>query len=132
MENYRTSGENGGEIGRLFEDFCHERGISAEFDVTFGQTLENGGGQCTQVKPQTSEAESRIVIKNVKPSSETSDSEEARKIAAIKAETRAVIAEYGAVTTPSDLSAEKLSAEFNAFLKQKGVADNYSVQVVKE
>ena len=131
MENYRTSAKNGGEIGRLFEDFCHERGISAEFNVTFGQTLENCGGQCAQVKPQTAE-ESRIVIKNVKPSSETSDSEEARKIAAIKAETRAVIAEYGAVTTPSDLSAEKLSAEFNAFLKQKGVADNYSVQVVKE
>lgn len=152
MESYRTGAVTCEEIGRRFEEFCHTKGIEAKFQVTFAQTGGNAVAPQAHDKARTEaaknstenerfkefmpteglKAECRLVIENMKLSSETSNSQTAKEIAKLKAETRAVIAAHGAVTTPSDFSAEKLSAEFNAFLKEKGLGEMCSVQIVKE
>lgn len=124
MENFDAGGAAyGEEIGKLFGEFCQAKGIEAKFKAECGQFFENSRGQYGQ----DGMANCRIEIEDIKK--EAADSDYAKKIAAIKAETRNVNAGYGAVTTLSELATEKLSADFNAFLKEKGLAGKYSVQI---
>lgn len=120
MENYGENENALEKISGLFGEFCRGMGIKAKFRAEFEKDGAGCGGN--------DRTECRLVIENIVPG----QSDTAKKIAAIKADTRNAIAEYGAVTMPDDCKAQKLTSEFNAFLKGKGLAGKYSVRITEE
>ena len=155
MENYNegyvVSQE---EIAQQFEEFCHTKGIVAKFKVAFLQMGENTRKQHeldkanidavknSQENKEFSEflhtkglkAKYRLVIENIKKGAARANEDTAKRIDELNARTRAHINSQtrGNNVKTMEYSIEQLSAEFNAFLKEKGLDDKYSIQIVEE
>ncbi len=149
--NYSVSQQ---EIAKQFEEFCHTKGIVAKFKVAFEQMGDNARRQREQDKAniqavQNSEqnkefreflhtrgfrAKCRLVIENIKRGAANANADTARKLDELHAQTQANIRAHGVNrgATAAEYSAEQLSAEFNAFLKERGLDEKYTVQVVEE
>ena len=155
MENYNADyAVSQEEISKQFEEFCHTKGIVAKFRVAFEQMGDNARRQREQDKANIEavknseenkefreflhtngfKAKCRLVIENIKRGAANANADTARKLDELHAETQANIRAHS--VTPNaktaEYSAEQLSAEFNAFLKERGLDDKYAVQVVEE
>ena len=155
MENYNADyAVSQEEISKQFEEFCHTKGIVAKFRVAFEQMGENARRQHEKDKANIEavknseenkefreflhtngfKAKCLLVIENIKRGAKNANADTAKKLDELHAETQANIRAHS--VTPNaksaDYSAEQLSAEFNAFLKERGLDDKYAVQVMEE
>ena len=154
MENYNAGYAVGGEeIAKQFEEFCKTKGIVAKFKVAFEQMGENARRQKEQDRANIEavknseenkefreflhtkgfKAKCRLVIENIKRGAANANADTARKLDELHQKTQANIRAHGVPAAKSaEYSAEELSAEFNAFLKERGLDEKYSVQIVEE
>ena len=154
MENYNAGYAVGGEeIAKQFEEFCKTKGIVARFKVAFEQMGENARRQKEQDRANIEavknseenkefreflhtkgfKAKCRLVIENIKRGAANANADTARKLDELHQKTQANIRAHGVPAAKSaEYSAEELSAEFNAFLKERGLDEKYSVQIVEE
>ena len=155
MENYNADyAVSQEEISKQFEEFCHTKGIVAKFRVAFEQMGENARRQHEKDKANIEavknseenkefreflhtngfKAKCLLVIENIKRGAKNANADTAKKLDELHAETQANIRAHS--VTPNaksaDYSAEQLSAEFNAFLKERGLDDKYAVRIVEE
>ena len=155
MENYNGDyAVSQEEITKQFEEFCHTKGIVAKFKVAFEQMGENARRQHEQDKANIEavknseenkefkeflhtkgfKAKCRFVIESIKRGAKNANADTAKKLDELHAKTQASIHAHsvtpGAKTT--EYSAEQLAAEFNAFLKERGLDEKYAVQIVEE
>ena len=155
MENYNADyAVSQEEITKQFEEFCHTKGIVAKFRVAFEQMGENARRQHEKDKANIEavknseenkefreflhtngfKAKCLLVIENIKRGAKNANADTAKKLDELHAETQANIRAHS--VTPNaksaDYSAEQLSAEFNAFLKERGLDDKYAVRIVEE
>ncbi len=141
------------ELNDQFSEFLHTKGIAAKFKLAFSNMGESAKKQHEENKRQIEEiknseenrqfaeflhtkglkAKCRLVIENIKKSASESRQKTISNIAKVRAETEANIAAAGRRTSVSKASdewtAEELSREFNAFLKSRGLDDEYTVVV---
>ncbi len=142
------------EITKQFEEFCHTKGIVAKFKVAFEQMGENARRQKEQDKANIEavknseenkefreflhtkgfKAKCRLVIENMKKSAKNANADTAKKLDELHAKTQASIRAHSVSRSaePAEYSAEELAAEFNAFLKERGLDEKYAVQIVEE
>ena len=142
------------EISKQFEEFCHTKGIVAKFKVAFEQMGENARRQHEQDKANIEavknsqenkqfreflhtkgfKAKCRLVIENIKRGAANANADTAKKLDELHAKTQANIRAHGVNqgSNLADYSADQLAAEFNAFLKERGLDEKYSVQIVEE
>ena len=155
MENYNANyAVSQEEIAKQFDEFCKTKGIVAKFKVAFEQMGDNARRQHEQDKANLEavknseenkefreflhtkgfKAKCRLVIENIKKGAANANADTARKLDALHAKTQASIRAHSvnAGATPAEYSAEELSKEFNAFLKERGLDDKYAVQIVEE
>ncbi len=102
IEAVKNSEEN-----RQFKEFLHTKGFKAK---------------C------------RLVIENIKRGAANANVDTARKLDELHAKMQAGIRAHGVNQSakPAKYSAEQLAAEFNAFLKERGLDEKYVVQIVEE
>ena len=155
MENYNADyAVSQEEITKQFEEFCHTKGIVAKFKVAFEQMGENARRQHEQDKANIEAAKNseenkefkeflhtkgfkakcRLVIENIKKGAANANADTARKLDELHARTQASIRAHSVTPNakPAEYSAEELAAEFNAFLKERGLDEKYAVQIVEE
>ena len=155
MENYNADyAVSQEEITKQFEEFCHTKGIVAKFKVAFEQMGENASRQKEQDKANIEavknseenkefreflhtkgfKAKCRLVIENIKRGAANANADTARKLDELHAKTQAGICAHSVTPNakPAEYSAEELAAEFNAFLKERGLDEKYAVQIVEE
>ena len=155
MENYNADyAVSQEEITKQFEEFCHTKGIVAKFKVAFEQMGENAHRQHEQDKANIEavknseenkefkeflhtkgfKAKCRLVIENIKKGAANANADTARKLDELHAKTQASIRAHSVTpgAKPAEYSAEQLAAEFNAFLKERGLDEKYAVQIVEE
>ena len=155
MENYNADyAVSQEEITKQFEEFCHTKGFVAKFKVAFMQMGDNTRRQKEQDKANIEavknseenkefreflhtkgfKAKCRLVIENIKRGAANANADTAKKLDELHAKTQANIRAYSTTpaTTPANYSAEQLAAEFNAFLKERGLDEKYSVEIVEE
>ncbi len=149
MENYvKTQAEINAEIKELneqFATFLHTKGISAKFKLAFDNMGESMEAQHAAdkasfeaVKAQSAEenkdfveflhtkgfkAKVNLVIENIKKGAAEASANTAAQIAQAKT---------APVQMGTAYTADQLSAEFNAFLKAKGLDGKYTVVVTEE
>lgn len=153
MENYvKTQAEINQEIKELneqFSAFLHTKGISAKFKLAFDNMAESANAQreadkasFEAVKAKSAEenkdfveflhtkglkAKINLVIENIKKGAAEASEKTAAQIAQAKTAPVATPVQVGRPYT-----ADQLSAEFNAFLKAKGLDGKYTVVVTEE
>ncbi len=155
MENYNAEyAVSQEEITKQFEEFCHTKGIVAKFKVAFEQMGENVRRQHEQDKANIEavknseenkefreflhtkgfKAKCRFVIESIKRGAANANADTARKLEELHARTQASIRAHSVTSgaIPAEYSAEQLAAEFNAFLKERGLDEKYAVQIVEE
>ena len=155
MENYNADyAVSQEEITKQFEEFCHTKGIVAKFKVAFEQMVENARRQHEQDKANIEavnnseenkefreflhtkgfKAKCRFVIESMKKSAKNANADTAKKLDELHAKTQASIRAHSVTPNakPAEYSAEQLAAEFNAFLKERGLDEKYAVQIVEE
>ncbi len=154
MENYNANySVSQEEIAKQFNEFCHTKGIIAKFKVAFEQMGENARRQKAQDKANIEavknseenkefkeflhtkgfKAKCRLIIENIKHGAANANADTARKIDELHTKTQASIRAHSVSGAKSDdYSAEQLAAEFNAFLKERGLDEKYAVQIVEE
>ncbi len=155
MENYNAEyAVSQEEITKQFEEFCVAKGIVAKFKVAFEQMGENACRQHEQDKANIEavknseenkefkeflhtkgfKAKCRLVIENIKRGAANANADTAKKLDELHAKTQANIRAHSVSQSakPTEYSAEQLSAEFNAFLKERGLDEKYAVQIVEE
>ncbi len=155
MENYNANyAVSQEEITKQFEEFCHTKGIVAKFKVAFEQMGENTRRQKEQDKANIEavknseenkefkeflhtkgfKAKCRLVIENIKKGAKNANADTAKKLDELHAKTQASIRAHSVTpgAKPAEYSAEQLAAEFNAFLKERGLDEKYAVQIVEE
>ncbi len=155
MENYNADyAVSQEEITKQFEEFCHTKGIVAKFKVAFEQMGENASRQKEQDKANIEavknseenkefreflhakgfKAKCRLVIENIKRGAANANADTARKLDELHAKTQANLRAHNVNPSakPAEYSAEQLAAEFNAFLKERGLDEKYAVQIVEE
>ena len=98
------------ELNDQFAAFLHTKGIAAKFKLAFNNMSESAKKQHA--------------------------ADLAAQIAKVKAETQGAVARANALGKPqpatAEVSAATLEAEFNAFLKSKGLDGKYTVSVTEE
>ncbi len=154
MENYKTSYVTSQEeISKQFEEFCNMKGIKAKFKVVFSQMKENIHYQHAQNKANLEatknskvnqefkeflhtkgfKAKCRLVIENIKKGAKNANADTAIKIDELNKKTKASINTHIVHSDEySEYSAKQLSEEFNVFLKEHGLDEKYSVEIVEE
>ena len=155
MENYNADyAVSQEEITKQFEEFCHTKGIVAKFRVAFEQMGDNARRQHEQDKANIEavknseenkefreflhtkgfKAKCRFVIESMKKSAKNANADTAKKLDELHAKTQASIRAHSVTPNakPTEYSAEQLAAEFNAFLKERGLDEKYAVQIVEE
>ena len=155
MENYNADyAVSQEEITKQFEEFCHTKGIVAKFKVAFEQMGANARRQKEQDKANIEavknseenkefreflhtkgfKAKCRFVIESMKKSAKNANADTAKKLDELHAKTQASIRAHSVTPNakPAEYSAEQLAAEFNAFLKERGLDEKYAVQIVEE
>ncbi len=155
MENYNADyAVSQEEIAKQFEEFCHTKGIVAKFKVAFEQMGDNAHRQHEQDKANIQavknseenkefreflhtkgfKAKCRLVIENIKRGAANANMDTATKLDELHAKAQENIRAHSATPNarPAESSAEQLAAEFNAFLKERGLDEKYAVQIVEE
>ena len=155
MENYNADyAVSQEEITKQFEEFCVAKGIVAKFKVAFEQMGDNARRQKEQDKANIEavknseenkefreflhtkgfKAKCRFVIESMKKSAKNANADTAKKLDELHAKTQASIRAHSVTPNakPAEYSAEQLAAEFNAFLKERGLDEKYAVQIVEE
>ena len=155
MENYNADyAVSQEEITKQFEEFCHTKGIVAKFKVAFEQMGDNARRQHEQDKANIEavknseenkefreflhtkgfKAKCRFVIESMKKSAKNANADTAKKLDELHAKTQASIRAHSVTPNakPAEYSAEQLAAEFNAFLKERGLDEKYAVQIEEE
>ena len=154
MENNKDYAVSQEEITKQFEEFCHTKGIVAKFKVAFEQMGDNARRQREQDKANIEavknseenkefreflhtkgfKAKCRLIIENLKKGAANANADTARKIDELHAKTQASVRAHSVTpgAKPAEYSAEQLAAEFNAFLKERGLDEKYAVQIVEE
>ena len=155
MENYNADyAVSQEEITKQFEEFCHTKGIVAKFKVAFEQMGENARRQKEQDKANIEavknseenrefkeflhtkgfKAKCRFVIESIKRGAKNANADTAKKLDELHAKTQASIRAHSVTPNakPAEYSAEQLATEFNAFLKERGLDEKYSVRIVEE
>ena len=155
MENYNSDyAVSQEEITKQFEEFCHTKGIVAKFKVAFEQMGDNARRQKEQDKANIEavknseenkefreflhtkgfKAKCRFVIESMKKSAKNANADTAKKLDELHAKTQASIRAHSVTPNakPAEYSAEQLAAEFNAFLKERGLDEKYAIQIVEE
>ncbi len=155
MENYNADyAVSQEEIAKQFEEFCKTKGIVAKFKVAFEQMGDNARRQHEQDKANLEavknseenkefreflhtkgfKAKCRLVIENIQRGAANANADTARKLDELHAKTQASIRAHSVTpgAKPAEYSAEELAAEFNAFLKERGLDEKYAVQIVEE
>ena len=134
------------ELNEQFSAFLHTKGITAKFKLAFSDMADSARkqheadvAQFEAVKAQSAEdnkefveflhtkgvkAKFHLVVENIKKGASAAPQNTAAQIAKVQAETQANIARTNNITT--------LEAEFNAFLKSKGLDGKYTVSVTEE
>lgn len=146
------------ELNEQFSQFLRTKGIKAKFRLAFNNMSESVKNQHAAdvaefeaVKAQSAEdnkefaeflrtkgikAKFRLVIANIKKGAKEAPKNTAAQIAKIQAETQKSISHANSLgkTSPAltDINAQILEDEFNAFLKSKGLYDKYTVSVTEE
>jgi len=145
------------ELNDQFAAFLHTKGIAAKFKLAFNNIGESAKRQHAAdvaefeaVKAQSAEdnkefaeflrtkgikAKYKLVIENIKKGAKAAPANTAAQIAKVRAETNNAVAQANAIgksQSATDLSAANLEAEFNAFLKSKGLDGKYIVSVTEE
>lgn len=132
------------ELNDQFSAFLHTKGIAAKFKLAFNNMGESAKKQHAAdvaefeaVKAQSAEdnkefaeflrtkgmkAKYKLVVENIKKGAKEAPANTAAQIAKARAQTQPV----------SNVSAANLEAEFNAFLKSKGLDGKYTVSVTEE
>lgn len=160
MENkVKTQGEYEAELLALnerFSEFLHTKGIAAKFRLAFADMKTSAQKQHAEdvarfeaVKAENAErnadfvaflkakglkAKLRLVIEGIKRGAQNAPRTTAAQIARVKAETDAQIARANAAAkgAPTEISAEQLAAEFNAYLAARGLDGKFALTVVEE
>ena len=144
MEQYNDNHNE--EISKQFEEFCHTKGIAAQFKVAFAQMGENARkqkeadkAQLEEVKRRSAEdnkefteflhtkgfkAKVKLIIENIKKGAKESNERTRKQIEQAKHGVPSVSA--------GTYTADELTREFNAFLKAKGLDGKYAVEVTEE
>lgn len=147
------------ELNEQFSAFLHTKGIVAKFKLAFANMADSARkqheadvAQLEAVKAQSREdnkelveflhtkgikAKYRLMIENIKKGAKAAPQNTAAQIAKVRAQTQAGIAQahaYGNpyAATPATYTADSLAAEFNAFLKSKGLDSQYTVTITEE
>ena len=132
------------ELNDQFAAFLHTKGIAAKFKLAFNNMGESAKKQHADdvaefeaIKAQSAEdnkefaeflrtkgmkAKYKLVIENIKKGAKEAPMSPAAQIAKARAQTQPV----------SNVSAANLEAEFNAFLKSKGLDGKYTVSETEE
>ena len=154
MENYNADyAVSQEEITKQFEEFCVAKGIVVKFKVALEQMGENARRQKEQDKANIEavknseenkefreflhtkgfKAKCRFVIESIKRGAKNANADTAKKLDELHAKTQASIRAHSVTNAkPAEYSAEQLAAEFNAFLKERGLDEKYAVQIVEE
>ena len=145
------------ELNEQFSAFLHTKGITAKFKLAFKNMSESAKKQHAAdvaefeaVKARSAEdnkefaeflrtkgmkAKYKLVVENIKKGAKASPANTAAQIAKVQAETQAAVARanaMGKLEPATEVSAANLEAEFNAFLKAKGLDGKYTVSVTEE
>ena len=145
------------ELNEQFSAFLHTKGIAAKFKLAFNNMGESARKQHATdvaefeaVKAQSAEdnkefaeflrtkgikAKYKLVVENIKKGTKAAPANTAAQIAKVRTETREAIERanvIGKKQPATDINAETLEAEFNAFLKSKGLYGKYTVSVTEE
>ena len=145
------------ELNDQFSAFLHTKGIVAKFKLAFNNMSESARKQHAAdvaefeaVKAQSAEdnkefaeflrtkglkAKYKLVVENIKKGAKAAPANTAAQIAKVQAETQVAVARANAMGKPQptkDVSMETLEAEFNVFLKSKGLDGKYTVSVTEE
>ncbi len=146
------------ELGDQFSEFLHAKGIIAKFKLAFANMGESAREQREQdklqiqkVKAEAKErheeatagnkdfveflhtkgfkAKCRLVIENMKKGASESRQKTAESIAKATAQAQGNMVGSSIKLAPTEVNAEILTREFNAFLKSKGLDGEYTVVV---
>ena len=144
------------ELNAQFVEFLHTKGIAAKFRLAFSGMAESAARQrdkdrarFEEVKRQSAEnnkefveflhtkgigAKFRLVVKNIKEGTKNAPQNTAAQIAKAKANAAANIPHSGKSVSPvrGDAAARELAEQFEAFLKEKGLDTEYSVEITEE
>ena len=145
------------ELNDQFAAFLHTKGIVAKFKLAFNNMGESARKQhetdareFEAVKARSAEdnkefaeflrtkgmkAKYKLVVENIKKGAKAAPANTAAQIAKVQAETQAAVARanaMGKLEPATEVSAANLEAEFNAFLKSKGLDGKYTVSVTEE
>lgn len=147
------------ELNQQFSEFLHTKGIAAKFKLAFSDMAASAHTQheadvasFEAVKAQSAEdnkefveflhtkgikAKFHLVVENIKKGASVAPQNTAAQIAKVQAETQANIAKANAygnpyASAPQTYTAESLADEFNAFLKSKGLDNQYTVVITEE
>ena len=146
------------ELNEQFSAFLHTKGIAAKFKLAFNNMSEsakkqhdNGVSEFEAVKARCAEdnkefaeflrtkgikAKYKLVVENIKKGAKYAPANTAAQIAKVQAQTKEAVSHANAIgkTQPAvtEVSASTLEAEFNAFLKSKGLDGKYTVSVTEE
>ena len=146
------------ELNDQFAAFLHTKGIAAKFKLAFNNMSESAKKQHAAdvaefeaVKAKSAEdnkefaeflrtkgikAKYKLVVENIKKGAKAAPANTAAQIAKVKAETQAAVARANALGKPqpatTEVSSATLEAEFNAFLKSKGLDGKYTVSITEE
>lgn len=106
----------------------------ANFEAVKAQSMEDNKEFVEFLQTKGVKAKWNLVVENIKKGAAESKEKTAEQIAAINAQTKANIANAGVhnAVAPQAYTADSLSAEFNAFLKSKGLDGKYSVVITEE
>lgn len=146
------------EMNDKFSAFLHTKGIVAKFKLAFSDIGESAKKQHAAdvsefeaVKAKSAEdnkefveflntkgikAKYKLVIENIKKGAKEAPAKTAAQIAKVRVETQSAVANANAVgkNQPmiTEISAETLKEEFNAFLKAEGLDGKYTVFVTED
>lgn len=131
------------ELDTQFKEFLHTKGIRTKFKLAFENMKESAAEQhkkdrenFAEVRQKSYEenkefvdmlhtkgfkAKVKVIIEGFKKSARES-----------KQKTKEAVEQSKKVSTCKEISAEGLSAEFNLFLKERGLDSKYTVRVIEE
>ena len=148
MENQKKIEQEMLELNNQFSEFLHTKGIVAKFKLAFNNMAESAKQQhkndvknFNEIKAKSAEenkdfveflhakgikAKFHVVVENIKRGIKEAPQKTASDIAKVKANVNAN------PYVNKKVSADDLAKQFNEFLKQKGLENEYTVEIVEE
>ena len=148
MENQKKIEQEMLELNNQFSEFLHTKGIVAKFKLAFNNMAESAKQQhkndvknFNEIKAKSAEenkdfveflhakgikAKFHVVVENIKRGIKEAPQKTTGDIAKVKANVNAN------PYVNKKVSADDLAKQFNEFLKQKGLENEYTVEIVEE